>query len=75
MYHYRVLEVDRDSYAVYRAFLQYLYTDEVDLPAEDALGNFFQNLRNYFSWYIPTRDLFLFLFFFFRIIGFSYRVL
>ena len=26
------------TYPVYKAFLQYLYTDEVDLPPEDAIG-------------------------------------
>ena len=26
------------KYSVYRAFLQYLYTDTVDLPPEDAIG-------------------------------------
>ena len=33
-----VIEIDQFSYAVYRAFLQYLYTDAVDLPPEDAIG-------------------------------------
>jgi len=32
-----VLEMDQFSYQVYRAFLQYLYTDEVNLPPERAL--------------------------------------
>ncbi|GFG32082.1 hypothetical protein Cfor_08566 [Coptotermes formosanus] len=32
-----VLEMDQFSYQVYRAFLQYLYTDEVNLPPESAL--------------------------------------
>ncbi|XP_043461516.1 RCC1 and BTB domain-containing protein 1-like isoform X1 [Leptopilina heterotoma] len=31
------LEHDQFSYEVYRSFLKYLYTDEVDLPAENAL--------------------------------------
>lgn len=34
-----VIEIDQFSYPVYRAFLQYLYTDTVDLPPEDAIGN------------------------------------
>ncbi|XP_034521022.1 RCC1 and BTB domain-containing protein 1 isoform X1 [Ailuropoda melanoleuca] len=33
-----VIEIDQFSYPVYRAFLQYLYTDAVDLPPEDAIG-------------------------------------
>uniref|UniRef100_A0A3B3SNV1 Regulator of chromosome condensation (RCC1) and BTB (POZ) domain containing protein 1 n=1 Tax=Paramormyrops kingsleyae TaxID=1676925 RepID=A0A3B3SNV1_9TELE len=33
-----VIEVDQFSYPVYRAFLQFLYTDSVDLPPEDAIG-------------------------------------
>ncbi|XP_023712816.2 RCC1 and BTB domain-containing protein 1 [Cryptotermes secundus] len=32
-----VLEMDQFSYVVYHAFLQYLYTDEVNLPPESAL--------------------------------------
>ena len=34
----RVVEITQFSYAVYNSFLKYLYTDEVDLPAEEALG-------------------------------------
>ncbi|XP_063284706.1 RCC1 and BTB domain-containing protein 1 [Pelobates fuscus] len=33
-----VIEIDQFSYPVYRAFLEYLYTDVVDLPPEDAIG-------------------------------------
>uniref|UniRef100_A0A7N8YD53 Regulator of chromosome condensation (RCC1) and BTB (POZ) domain containing protein 1 n=1 Tax=Mastacembelus armatus TaxID=205130 RepID=A0A7N8YD53_9TELE len=33
-----VIEIDQFSYPVYRAFLQFLYTDTVDLPPEDAIG-------------------------------------
>ncbi|NP_001017352.2 RCC1 and BTB domain-containing protein 1 [Xenopus tropicalis] len=33
-----MIEIDQFSYAVYRAFLEYLYTDNVDLPPEDAIG-------------------------------------
>ncbi|XP_006000619.1 RCC1 and BTB domain-containing protein 1 isoform X1 [Latimeria chalumnae] len=33
-----VIEIDQFSYPVYRAFLQYLYTDCVDLSPEDAIG-------------------------------------
>ncbi|KAL3201432.1 hypothetical protein MRX96_012479 [Rhipicephalus microplus] len=32
------IDVTTFPYAVYKAFLQYLYTDEVDLPPEDAIG-------------------------------------
>ncbi|XP_072254755.1 RCC1 and BTB domain-containing protein 1 [Pyxicephalus adspersus] len=33
-----VIEIEQFSYPVYYAFLQYLYTDTVDLPPEDAIG-------------------------------------
>jgi hypothetical protein len=33
-----VIEITQFPYAVYRAFLAYLYTDHVDLPPEDAVG-------------------------------------
>ncbi|XP_058040409.1 RCC1 and BTB domain-containing protein 1-like [Ahaetulla prasina] len=33
-----VIDVDQFSYPVYRAFLEYLYTDNVDLPPEDPIG-------------------------------------
>uniref|UniRef100_A0A1B6FAI1 BTB domain-containing protein n=1 Tax=Cuerna arida TaxID=1464854 RepID=A0A1B6FAI1_9HEMI len=33
----KVVEMNHYSYPVYRAFLQYLYTDQVDLPPETAL--------------------------------------
>ncbi|XP_026563445.1 RCC1 and BTB domain-containing protein 1 isoform X2 [Pseudonaja textilis] len=33
-----VIDVDQFSYPVYRAFLEYLYTDNIDLPPEDAIG-------------------------------------
>ncbi|XP_057223353.1 RCC1 and BTB domain-containing protein 1 isoform X2 [Malurus melanocephalus] len=33
-----VIEIDQFSYPVYRAFLEYLYTDSVDLLPEDAIG-------------------------------------
>merc|ERR1719376_273059 len=32
------VKIHQFSYSVYRAFLKYLYTDEVDLPPEDAIG-------------------------------------
>ncbi|XP_012252206.2 RCC1 and BTB domain-containing protein 1-like isoform X2 [Athalia rosae] len=32
-----ILQLDQFSHAVYKSFLRYLYTDEVDLPAENAL--------------------------------------
>nr|XP_046180016.1 RCC1 and BTB domain-containing protein 1 isoform X4 [Oncorhynchus gorbuscha] len=33
-----VIEIDQFSYPVYRSFLEFLYTDDVDLPPEDAIG-------------------------------------
>lgn len=33
-----VIEIVQFSYPVYRSFLQFLYTDTVDLPPEDAIG-------------------------------------
>ncbi|XP_023821965.1 RCC1 and BTB domain-containing protein 1 isoform X1 [Oryzias latipes] len=33
-----VIEISQFSYPVYKSFLQFLYTDAVDLPAEDAIG-------------------------------------
>lgn len=33
-----VIEHDQFSFVVYKAFLNYLYTGEVDLPPENALG-------------------------------------
>ncbi|KAL1430111.1 hypothetical protein MTO96_015585 [Rhipicephalus appendiculatus] len=36
--HFPQVDVTTFPYAVYKAFLQYLYTDEVDLPPEDAIG-------------------------------------
>uniref|UniRef100_A0AAQ5Y0Q0 BTB domain-containing protein n=1 Tax=Amphiprion ocellaris TaxID=80972 RepID=A0AAQ5Y0Q0_AMPOC len=33
-----VIEIGQFSYPVYRSFLQFLYTDAVDLPPEDAIG-------------------------------------
>jgi hypothetical protein len=38
-----VLEMDQHSYLAYHAFLQYLYTDEVNLPPESALGESVKN--------------------------------
>lgn len=32
------IEIDQFSYLVYRAFLEYLYTDTINLPPEDAIG-------------------------------------
>ncbi|XP_076669800.1 RCC1 and BTB domain-containing protein 1 isoform X2 [Andrena cerasifolii] len=40
----RVIKHDQFSYNVYRAFLKYLYTDQIDLPVEDA--DEFLNLTN-----------------------------
>lgn len=33
-----VIEIDQFSYPVYRSFLEFLYTDHVELPPEDAIG-------------------------------------
>ena len=33
------IDIRHFTFVVYRAFLQYLYTDHVDLPPEDAIGN------------------------------------
>lgn len=33
-----VIEIDQFSYPVYRSFLEFLYTDSVELPPEDAIG-------------------------------------
>ena len=35
---FSTIEITQFPYSVYRAFLQYLYTDTVDLPPEDAIG-------------------------------------
>jgi RCC1 and BTB domain-containing protein len=32
------VEIHQFTYPVYKAFLQYLYTDEVNLSPEDAIG-------------------------------------
>jgi RCC1 and BTB domain-containing protein len=34
------IEIRHFTFPVYRAFLQYLYTDEVELPPEDAIGRY-----------------------------------
>ncbi|XP_047457554.1 RCC1 and BTB domain-containing protein 1-like [Mugil cephalus] len=33
-----VIDIDQFSYPVYRSFLEFLYTDNVELPPEDAIG-------------------------------------
>ncbi|KAL6101054.1 rcbtb1 [Pungitius sinensis] len=33
-----VIQIDQFSYPVYRSFLEFLYTDNVELPPEDAIG-------------------------------------
>lgn len=33
-----VIDIDQFSYPVYRSFLEFLYTDHVELPPEDAIG-------------------------------------
>jgi hypothetical protein len=34
-----IVEMSEFSYPVYRAFLEYLYTDNISLPPEEAVGN------------------------------------
>lgn len=34
-----VIEIDQFSFPVYRSFLEFLYTDNVELPPEDAIGD------------------------------------
>lgn len=36
------IEIHQFSYLVYRAFLEYLYTDTINLPPEDAIGKLSQ---------------------------------
>ncbi|KAM9783753.1 RCC1 and BTB domain-containing protein 1-like [Syngnathus typhle] len=36
--HQEVIEISQFSYTIYHSFLQFLYTDTVDLPPEDAIG-------------------------------------
>lgn len=48
-----VIEIDQFSYPVYRSFLEFLYTDSVDLPPEDAIGAFIlgKNIpANFYRW-------------------------
>lgn len=42
------IEIHQFSYMVYRAFLEYLYTDSINLPPEDAIGKLFQTLHAFF---------------------------
>lgn len=41
-----MIEIDQFSYPVYRSFLQFLYTDTVDLPPEDAIGQHTRGSQN-----------------------------
>lgn len=34
------IEVDEFSYITYKAYLQYLYTDRVDMSPEEAVGEY-----------------------------------
>ena len=45
-----VIEIDQFSYPVYRSFLEFLYTDNVELPPEDAIG---QSLSHQFGTPLP----------------------
>lgn len=40
------IEVNQFSYLVYRAFLEYLYTDTINLPPEDAIGKHVPQVAN-----------------------------
>lgn len=44
------IEIHQFSYMVYRAFLEYLYTDTINLPPEDAIGKFNQPFTCLFCW-------------------------
>lgn len=37
-----IVEMSEFSYPVYRAFLEYLYTDSISLSPEEAVGNSYQ---------------------------------
>ena len=40
MYIYSEIEIDEFSYITYKAYLQYLYTDRVDMSPEEAVGEY-----------------------------------
>jgi len=40
LHFYSVIEILHYSYPVYYAFLRYLYTDQLELPPEDAIGTY-----------------------------------
>ncbi len=46
-----VIEIDQFSYPVYRSFLEFLYTDNVELPPEDAIG---QDHSHVSAWSLPA---------------------
>ena len=37
---YSEIEIDEFSYITYKAYLQYLYTDRVDMSPEEAVGEY-----------------------------------
>ena len=45
------IEIHQFSYLVYRAFLEYLYTDTINLPPEDAIGSYI-----YLTFYLRTNS-------------------
>lgn len=47
--HYSVMEHTQFSYKVYKIFLESLYTNEIDLPLENALGKLFYLFKLYSS--------------------------
>lgn len=42
-----IVEMSEFSYPVYRAFLEYLYTDSISLSPEEAVGNCYQTFPNH----------------------------
>jgi hypothetical protein len=60
MYFYRSeIKITSYSYTVFYAFLRYIYTDQVELPPEDAIGEFLNIIRNRI-WLIFLDSLFRF---------------
>ncbi len=44
------IEIHQFSYLVYRAFLEYLYTDTINLPPEDAIGKPMHGPQSFTHW-------------------------
>lgn len=43
-----VIEISQFSYPVYHSFLKFLYTDQVELPPEEAIGEDYLYFYLYF---------------------------